>query len=1120
MPQPNFPESAHHSFPLSAPALQSVSLKPDFKYPDINHARKLNALLDRSGPHFKSSELAAIGLLGKVYLTIIRQYLGETSNLFTSLDAYLEKEVDQERVRHSLSDALTSFPTPLTFKDAEAKSNYYLDFSGSPMTRHSYYFSIILIMVAENNPAIRSVDGLFTDPQLRASKPFSKLAETLQAFFATQPDKVPSGSTLLDLLFEPGYRHPDSLFDQLIYVSQRWKDLLDPDLLRSVIIGLDYLKEFVFPRLPGSKVPQNPLGHLQNSNVPSDDPVRFSSDNDWMPNVILQAKNVYVWLDQLSQEYRKPIKKLDQIPEEELKKLSDRGLNALWLIGLWERSPASQTIKQICGNPEAAPSAYSLFDYSIAESLGGEAALQQLSLTAANFEIKLAADMVPNHMGVDSRWVIEHPDWFLSLESPPFPGYTYQGVDLSSDPSVSIFIEDHYYDKSDAAVVFKRQDNLTGEIRYIYHGNDGTSTPWNDTAQLDYLNPEVRESVTQTILQVAKSFPIIRFDAAMTLSKKHYHRLWFPEQGSGGAIPTRTDFSLSKDQFDKEMPDEFWRDLVDRISDEVPDTLLLAEAFWMMEGYFVRSLGLHRVYNSAFMHMLRNEDNKKYRALLIDTLEFDPQILKRYVNFMNNPDEDTALSQFGSGGKYFGTCLVMSTLPGLPMFGHGQIEGFAEKYGMEYKKAYYNEIVDPEFIERHQNEIAPLLFKRRLFSNVEHFILYDFVKEDGSTNEDVFAYSNRNGDEIAMVIFHNKWGDTQGSITHSVSLKGQSIDLLAGLGLTSNTAGYLLFKDQITHLEYVHKIEDLADHGLHLKLGAYQYHAFINFRVVIDQDGSYSALHQALEGVGSYDLDRTRLELKLDPIVDPIKSLLSAWELELPPQEKQEPKTVLDIQSRLSAASSTHGRDLYQHLATLFPERKIDWEIPYKTFQDKMTCILSMLPSPFPSGLAPDHFLLISWACVSELLPYLSEDEMDSILGLVTQAISAISKSNAEIQDRYHYLLSASISLYPSLPSSSFDMIAVAELWFSDPHSIQLIDLHDYGGQNWFHKESMELLINLSCNLQYLKICRQKNAGSFLEVGMALEEIYQNVLKIVSLSECRTEKFLGLLPGTSAGDGP
>jgi hypothetical protein len=27
----------------------------------------------------------------------------------------------------------------------------------------------------------------------------------------------------------------------------------------------------------------------------------------------------------------------------------------------------------------------------------------------------------------------------------------------------------------------------------------------------------------------------------------------------------------------------------------------------MMEGYFVRTLGMHRVYNSAFMHMLRTK---------------------------------------------------------------------------------------------------------------------------------------------------------------------------------------------------------------------------------------------------------------------------------------------------------------------------------------------------------------------------------------------------------------------------------------------------------------------------------------------------------------------------------
>ena len=72
------------------------------------------------------------------------------------------------------------------------------------------------------------------------------------------------------------------------------------------------------------------------------------------------------------------------------------------------------------------------------------------------------------------------------------------------------------------------------------------------------------------------------------------------------------------------MPDEFWREVVDRVAAEAPDTLLLAEAFWLLEGYFVRTLGMHRVYNSAFMHMIRDEDNAGYRKVIRDTVEFDP----------------------------------------------------------------------------------------------------------------------------------------------------------------------------------------------------------------------------------------------------------------------------------------------------------------------------------------------------------------------------------------------------------------------------------------------------------------------------------------------------------------
>ncbi len=248
-------------------------------------------------------------------------------------------------------------------------------------------------------------------------------------------------------------------------------------------------------------------------------------------------------------------------------------------------------------------------------------------------------------------------------------------------------LEDHYWDDSDAAVTFKRFDRETGDERYVYHGNDGTSFPWNDTAQLDFLSADVREHVIGVILDVARRFPIIRFDAAMVLARKHIQRLWWPLPGSGDGIPSRAQYAISQEEFDRRMPHEFWREVVDRVAAEVPGTLLLAEAFWMLEGYFVRTLGMHRVYNSAFMHMLRDENGTGYRKLIRETLEFDPEILKRYVNFMSNPDEETALEQFDKGDKYFGVASVMATLPGLPMIGHGQVEGFAEKYGMEFRRA-------------------------------------------------------------------------------------------------------------------------------------------------------------------------------------------------------------------------------------------------------------------------------------------------------------------------------------------------------------------------------------------------------------------------------------------------
>ncbi|MFC2479081.1 MAG: alpha-amylase, partial [Treponema socranskii subsp. buccale] len=425
---------------------------------------------------------------------------------------------------------------------------------------------------------------------------------------------------------------------------------------------------------------------------------------------------------------------------------------------------------------------------------------------------------------------------------------------------------DHYYTKTDCAVIFKRVDNHTGDVRYIYHGNDGTGMPWNDTAQIDFLNPVAREAVMREIVDVAKNFPIIRFDAAMVLAKKHIRRLWYPAPGHGGDIATRSESALSTEEFNRAIPNEFWREVVDRIAAEVPDTLLLAEAFWMMEGYFVRTLGMHRVYNSAFMNMLKKEENQKYRDTVKNTLRFDPQVLKRFVNFLNNPDEETAVAQFGKGDKYFGVCTLMVTMPGLPMFGHGQIEGFEEKYGMEYTRAYRNEIPDEGFVARHRRDIFPLMKKRRLFADVENFLFYD-LWNGGSVDENVFAYSNCADGVCTLVVYNNKYERTAGWIKESVpyALKTGSGEndkrlvtrtIAEGLCLSGERDTYCIFREQRSGLYYIRESSDIRERGLFVSLNGFEAQVYTDISQITDTDThKYRTLCQTLAGRGAEDLD-------------------------------------------------------------------------------------------------------------------------------------------------------------------------------------------------------------------------------------------------------------------------
>ena len=872
--------------------------------------------------------LNAMALIDELLHAIVTRYR-EQRDPKVMIDAlgWFENRLGHDSLDKTLLEFTAQFPPREVYTGKRSVQDWLNDSSAGTPHRAVALEELMMLWLANANPAFRRFTELFDDDQLEKATAYPKITAALKDYFQTRPRFGPQNLNLIDLLRAPALASPDSLEGQLAYMREAWHEILG-DMIRRILVALDVFKEeelAIWMRFH----PQDERAHfgqqqdrgdssaaaIPHYNLKEPEYERFSPDVDWMPRTVMIAKSTFVWLDQLSKRYRRGIHRLDQVPDEELEILARRGFNALWLIGVWERSKASQRIKQLTGNPEAAASAYSLFDYTIAEELGGEGAYLNLRDRAIARGIRMGSDMVPNHTGIDSRWVIEHPDWFISLPYPPFPAYRFDGPDLSTDGRVEIKIEDHYYNKTDAAVVFRRRDRWSGESRYIYHGNDGTSYPWNDTAQLNYLNAEVREAVIQKILYVARLSPVIRFDAAMTLAKQHYQRLWYPAPGTGGAIPSRAEHGLTKPELDAAFPVEFWREVVDRCAAEVPGTLLLAEAFWLLEGYFVRTLGMHRVYNSAFMNMLRDEENANYRNVIKNTIEFDPEILKRYVNFMNNPDERTAVDQFGKGDKYFGVCTLMATLPGLPMFGHGQVEGFTERYGMEYRRAYHEETPDPWLVARHERQISPLLHRRGLFAEVRNFLLYDFYNDFGSVNEHVFAYSNSLGNERALVIYNNKYAGAHGWIRTSTAfaekfpgggrtLRQRSIS--DAFGVSGDSAQFAAARDTVTGLEHLYSGQELAEKGMRVELGGYECHVFLDWKHLRDDvNHPWRELYEHLNHKGVPSLADAMRDLQLKPVHNALRALLDPPVIEVLAQATEAAKL---RSSKAGAAQESSGR--------------------------------------------------------------------------------------------------------------------------------------------------------------------------------------------------------------------
>lgn len=1088
-----------------------------------------------------AGEINGMGLIHEILHMVIKQYFQQEGQAIAD-EAFteLKNNFGEEELNKTIQTFVEEFPPPPVYKNEMSAEDYIEQAQGDDDARHLILEEMALLWLANANPAFSNYIELFDDQKLDHRTKYQKIIKNLRDFFDGKPKFGPKKENLIDMLQSPAKEVPHSIDGQLEWIRKNWGDLIG-EYFYKILMGLDLIKEETKMRGlgPGPAL-KHKFDHL------TEEKEQFSEDLDWMPKVVILAKNTYVWLHQLSEKYNHDINKLDQIPDEELDLLARRGFTSLWLIGLWERSQASEDIKKRMGNPEAVASAYSLYDYIIANDLGGEEAYENLRDRARSRGIRLCGDMVPNHVGIDGKWVIEHPDWFVAQDYAPFPSYSFNGPDICNDERVSIYLEDHYYDHSDAAVVFKRVDNYTGNTKYIYHGNDGTSMPWNDTAQLNYLKKEVREAVINTILHVAQNFDVIRFDAAMTLAKKHYQRLWFPKPGTGGDIPSRAEHSMTREQFNEYFPKEFWREVVDRVREEEPDTLLLAEAFWMMEGYFVRTLGMHRVYNSAFMNMIKNEDNAKYRQAIKDVLEFNPQILKRYVNFMNNPDEETAHAQFGADDKYFGTCTMMVTLPGLPMFGHGQVEGYREKYGMEFKKAYWDEKPDQELIERHEREIFPLLHKRYLFSEVDNFYFYDFVTPDGYVDENVFAYSNQAEGEKAIVFYNNKFQDTSGWIRHSLPKKDKKANgedkgmtsqpMAEALNIRNDENYFTIFRDHQDNLYYIRNNKNLHEDGIFVSLGAFKYHVFLDFREVQDVDNIYSELAAFLDGRGVPDINEALQETMLQPVHQASRKIFNKQlfeklfkkpQIEYSDQEKDQLVADMEAHYRqfLNEIEEFTNKNGYKDLVFNDMTTLLQAHLDIDNIEEKLSAEWQTAIKKIRESLADNRkarAVYYSWLFIHPLGKLTGRDDwaeqtrswIDELhLGKIIAELGRDLELNQGEQD-YVVELVKILSLFQNwadkILSGEQNAFMFAENLFQNTAVRNFTNINRYKEILWFNQESLEELLDWLYRIGVIKTLKTYHAAPEKLDGeiQTITETIATLQESIEQSEYKLHKFL------------
>ena len=353
--------------------------------------------------------------------------------------------------------------------------------------------------------------------------------------------------------------------------------------------------------------------------------------NPWSKHPVIYEINTWVWLQELSQEYKRPVT-LAKVPREEWDAIAELKVDGVWFMGVWERSPAGIAIanqnKGLLEDfrralPDFEPkdnvgSPYCVRRYVGDKRLGGAAGLAEARRELAKRGMRLILDFVPNHVAPDHPWVNEHPEYFVQGNAD----------DARNDPGS--FIE------------------AGGKV--FAGGRDPYFPAWPDVLQLNAFEQGLRQEVIKTLSDIAGQCDGVRCDMAMLLMNTIFERTWGKRVGQRPAT-------------------EYWVDVISAIKRVRSDFLFMAEAYWDLE-WELQQQGFDYCYDKRIYDRLEHDPGENVRLHLCADLAYQ----ERLVRFIENHYEPRAAATF-SPEKERAAAVTIATIPGARLFHEGQFEG-------------------------------------------------------------------------------------------------------------------------------------------------------------------------------------------------------------------------------------------------------------------------------------------------------------------------------------------------------------------------------------------------------------------------------------------------------------